>query len=100
MKSFFAVATFFFAFSANAQDYVGRALSSCGPLKGQSGYDKCVANAGRDICNGLQSPYDKLACSQDFERYHSAQVQYYQNKSKESQETTQRLIEQLQRQVQ
>jgi len=97
MRLLFILATFFFAFSAIAQDYVGRAQSSCAPLKGRPGYDECIARAARDICDVLQSPYDRLACSQDFERYHAAQAQHYQQKRKEAQENTQRLIEQMQR---
>lgn len=97
MRLMFVFATFLFAFSALADDYVGRALTSCEPLKGRPGHDKCVSSAARDICDGLQSPYDKLACHEDFERYYSAQVQMLENKRQEAKETTQRLIDQLQR---
>ena len=100
MKTFFILATFLLTFSAHAEDYVGRALTTCAPLKGQGGYDKCVIGAGRDICGGLQSPHDRLACHQDFERYYSAQVKMLENKRIEASENTQRLIEQLQRQSQ
>jgi hypothetical protein len=97
MRTFLGL-TFMLLIAANvfASDYVGRAKSSCEPLKGRSGYDQCIASAARDICDGLQSPYDRLACSQDFERYYSAQVQSLENQRKEAAENTQRLIEQMQ----
>jgi len=100
MKSFFILATFFLAFSASAEDYVDRALTSCAPLKGQGGYDKCVSASARDICGGLQSPHDRLSCHQDFERYYSAQVQSLENQRKAAAENTQRMIEQLRRPAQ
>jgi hypothetical protein len=95
---FLAAALSIVCLPAFADDYVGRAQSTCAPLKDRPGYDKCVSAAAKDICGGLQSPHDRLDCHQDFERYYSAQVQSLENQRKEAAENTQRLIEQLQRQ--
>lgn len=85
---------------AAAEDYVGRVLTSCSPLHGRGGHDQCVSDAGEQICAGLQSPADRLACAQDFERYFSARVQTLREKRQAAHENTRRLIEQVQRPAQ
>ncbi|NCD26347.1 MAG: hypothetical protein EOL86_12255 [Deltaproteobacteria bacterium] len=85
---------------ALADDYVGRALTTCAPLDGTSQHSTCLSTAANDICGVRGISPERVACLQDFERYFTAKVAAIQAERQALKDETDRKIRQLQDRLQ
>ncbi len=79
---------------AAAQDYVGRAHSSCAPLDGTARYGPCMTQAVRAICDA-QAVQTRPGCYRDFERYFYAKAEQAQLQRLAMKADVERRIERL-----